>query len=264
MDWQKVQVAIKKINALYKSMSMGEGDITSIERDLMLNYIRQLYEVFLVEEEGKGTISKSTSPGLERQKKPDFEIVDNEEERSLEKEEKTEPKKTAPPKIIEIPESLKDLETDAKEQPRQPDLESDPEPPVKKQNPPPPKAEPRKFQPDPMSREEQARPTPSKRPDLEVLFDFKQGSELADKLSDQPVEDLTKALSINDRLLYMNELFGKDMGELDESLKLMNRFESLQEAKSLIYNLAEQYNWTAEEKVDIAKDFIRLVRRRYL
>ena len=45
-------------------------------------------------------------------------------------------------------------------------------------------------------------------------------------------------MAINDRLLYMNELFGKDTDTLNETLKLLNKFESLDEAKGLLINLA--------------------------
>ncbi len=262
MDWQKANIAIKKINALHKSMAMGNGKVTSIERDLMLNYIRQLYELFLEQEVEEIEGVPSEKPGsLSDRSTPEFEIVDHEEEESEPAPaEEPEPKKPAPPRIIEIPESIKELEEQEAEQ-------QEDEPPVFERPTPPKEAKkviPPSFEPQPEQKQETVRPSSYNKSELEVLFDFKNGGELADKLSDQPVSDLTKALSINDRLLYMNQLFGKDMSELDESLKLLNRFESLQEAKSLIYNLAEQYDWTKDEKLDIAKDFLRLVRRRYL
>ncbi len=267
MNWQKAEIAIKKINALHKSMSMGQGTITSIERDLMLNYIRQLYELFLEQEvEEVSGMQRRQASNLDIPGKPDFEIVDQKGEAEKKwSEQKAEPKKpTPPPRIIEIPESLKELESsdEAKEEkkPEQP-----PQPPQPDREMPKRKTYSFSNQSFPSDgKEGQSKPTPSKRPDLEALFDFKKGSELADKLSEQPLHDLTKAISINDRLLYMNQLFGKDMKELDESLKLLNRFESLQEAKSLLYNLAEQYNWTEEENMEVARDFIKLVRRRYI
>lgn len=262
MDWQKANIAIKKINALHKSMEMGQGRVTSIERDLMLTYIRQLYELFLEQEvEDVPGVKIEEAKELSERNAPQFEIVDDSKNSAPEPVEEPQPKRPAPPRIIEIPDSLKDLEKKEAEQKNDPPVVDRPAPPKKPQvmMPPPPAAE---LQPE--LKQEQARPTSFNKPEFEVLFDFKSGGELADKLSDQPVGDLTKALSINDRLLYMNQLFGKDMGELDESLKLLNRFENLREAKSLIHNLAEQYEWTKEEKVDVARDFLKLVRRRYL
>ena len=71
-------------------------------------------------------------------------------------------------------------------------------------------------------------------------------------------------MSINDRLLYMNELFGKDRGALEESIQVLNRYESFETARSFLYNLGEQYHWAAENRLEIAHAFIKLVRRRYL
>ncbi len=269
MEWQQAQLIIKKINSLHKSMSMGQGTITSIEKDLMLNYIRQLYELFLHQDvdEVPG-VKQAYNPQLDSKGTPDFEIIDNDNEwRDVVPKEQPKPKKPKPPRIIEIPESLKDLESQVEEPIMPPPVEEKVVPPPVEE-PPAPKVEariiPSPATSAPKPKEENAKPAAIKRPDLEILFDFKKGSELADRLSEQPVKDLTKALSINDRLLYMNQLFGKDMSELDDSLKLLNRFENLQEAKSLIYNLAEQHDWTNEDKQEIAKDFIKLVRRRYL
>ncbi len=268
MDWQKAEIAIKKINALHKSMSMGQGAITSIERDLMLNYIRQLYELFLEQEveEVSGLRKAPVSDfDLNPRREPDFEVVDGKkEEQAPAPEQKIPPKRPAPPRIIEIPESLKDLEA-SEESKKEKQTLAPPEPPTPEYQKPEPEVRNIPNQTFPSFKEgKNIKSAPSRQPDLEALFDFKKGGELADRLSEQPIQDLTRAISINDRLLYMNQLFGKDMKELDESLKLLNRFESLQEAKSLIYNLAEQYNWTGEEKMEIAQDFIKLVRRRYL
>jgi hypothetical protein len=260
MDWQKANIAIKKINALHKSMAMGNGKVTSIERDLMLNYIRQLYELFLEQdvEEIEGVPSEKAE-SLSDRSAPEFEIVDKEKDSEPTPAEEPKPEKPAPPKIIEIPESIKELEKEEAEQQDDSPVFNSPAPPRESQ-----KVRPPAPQRPPEQKKEPVRPASYNKAELEGLFDFKTGGELADKLSDQPLSDLTKALSINDRLLYMNQLFGKDMSELDDSLKLLNRFENLQEAKSLIYNLAEQYDWTHEEKMDVAKDFLKLVRRRYL
>ncbi|NBC09511.1 MAG: hypothetical protein GVY26_20155 [Bacteroidetes bacterium] len=95
------------------------------------------------------------------------------------------------------------------------------------------------------------------------LFQFKQATELSEKLSERPIQDLTKALAINDRLLYMNELFGGDFNALNDNLSRLNGMENMEEAKGLLVQLAETYDWADEEREDIARDFIRLVRRRY-
>ena len=99
---------------------------------------------------------------------------------------------------------------------------------------------------------------------LAKLFNFKKATELSERLSESPVADLNKAMSINDRLLYINELFGRDRTALDESLQLLNRFDAFEAARGFLINLAEQYRWGHEERIEIAQAFVKLVRRKYL
>ena len=51
---------------------------------------------------------------------------------------------------------------------------------------------------------------------------------------------------------------------LEESLRLLNKYDNIGEARGLLINLAGQYDWTDKERVEIARDFIKLVRRRYV
>jgi len=59
MDLQHARILVRKINSLFKSMEMdGSPQPTPIERDLMLSYLRQLYQTFLDDAaEGKITVS---------------------------------------------------------------------------------------------------------------------------------------------------------------------------------------------------------------
>ncbi|HMQ85751.1 MAG TPA: hypothetical protein PKA00_22765, partial [Saprospiraceae bacterium] len=47
MDLNQARIVLDKINSLFKNMSGDEDAVAGIERDLMLSYIRQLYEAFL-------------------------------------------------------------------------------------------------------------------------------------------------------------------------------------------------------------------------
>ena len=46
MNLLQAKTQLEKIIALYKSMSADEKNISAIERDLMLSYIRGLYDNF--------------------------------------------------------------------------------------------------------------------------------------------------------------------------------------------------------------------------
>lgn len=198
MPIQKSKILLDKINVLHQRISDDQVSVSNLERDLMLDLIRQLYDSFL----------DFSSQEVEL---PITQIA-------------VVPQEVAPePSVIIVPPPVPAVENQAPQNP------------------------------------EKIIPT-----GMEALFDFKRATELLEKLGEQPIRDLAKALSINDRLLYMNELFGKDLEAMNESLKLLNKFESFEGGKSFLVTLAGQYDWLAENRVAIARDFIRLVRRRYV
>ncbi len=98
---------------------------------------------------------------------------------------------------------------------------------------------------------------------LDKLFAFNKPTDLSERLGETPVQDLAMAMSINDRLLYVNELFGRDQSALKDSLTILNRYDSFPAAKNFLMSLAEQYQWVREERSEIARNFIKLVKRRY-
>ena len=256
MDLEQARATLEKINSLYNSLQRDNGKISSIERDLMLSYIQQLYEAFLHEEASSHSHSAEAPAPRKEDPKP--------VRRSY-----------TPPRIIEIPDSLKENSQPKPDPTRRPQPQPQPQPPRPEPKPEPqpkpdprpapqpdrPEPEPEPEPPQPEPTEQQAATAPSQK--IARLFEFKQATELSEKLSERPIQDLTKALAINDRLLYMNELFGRDLNALNDYLSRLNRMDSMEEAKPLLLQLAEQYGWADEEQEDIAREFIRLVRRRY-
>ena len=100
-------------------------------------------------------------------------------------------------------------------------------------------------------------------PAIEALFRQKAAKELSEKLSLHPIADLTKALAINDKLLYANELFGRDMTAMTQTLAELNKLNNFDEAKNLLLATAERFDWSEEERAEVASSFIKMVRRRY-
>lgn len=238
MDFQQSGIVLDKINSLYKSIQAGGGQIAPIERDLMLSYIRQLYDTALNPATGY-TTPAPVVPTAPKPEEPPVVVAPQ--------------RKPAPPKIIEISDTLKDLA-------------STPAPPLVKQAPPPPpppKVEERAPQPEPQAPRHSEPYKGKVSSKVEALFSMEQARELSEKLGERPVNDLTKAMAINDRLLYQNDLFGKDADAMNETLKVLNKYESFDQARSLLLSVAEQYHWADEGIVDVAKGFIKLIRRRY-
>jgi hypothetical protein len=87
-------------------------------------------------------------------------------------------------------------------------------------------------------------------------------TELAEKLTDGPIKDLKKAIGVNDRFLFINELFRGDEAMYERSIKTINNFSILAEAEYWIRReLKIKIGWTDADPV--VKQFDQLVRRRF-
>jgi len=90
-------------------------------------------------------------------------------------------------------------------------------------------------------------------------------SDLSDKLANSPISDLSKAMGINERMFTQQELFGNDAQAFANTLKQMNSCDSFEEARQyLLDKVIYTYDWTSDAKIKKAATFVRLVRRRYL
>lgn len=101
--------------------------------------------------------------------------------------------------------------------------------------------------------------------DLTSLFIWQEPSNLAEKLANQPLSGLSlSSFSMNEKLLYENDLFGKNKAEMEEAIKMLNHFTHYDQAKTFLLQIGAQYDWHKEERKDAAKSFINTVRRRFL
>ena len=86
--------------------------------------------------------------------------------------------------------------------------------------------------------------------------------DLGDSLTEVPIRDLKKAIGINDRFLYINELFRGDESMYERSIKTINSFSILPEAEYWIQReLKTKIGWS--EGNETVKQFIQLVKRRF-
>ncbi|MTB50712.1 hypothetical protein [Lewinella sp. W8] len=230
---------LNRINALHKSLQLDEGgSLSTMERDLMLGYLRELYEYYL-----NAAGQPATPPPPTPAPKP------------------------APPKPVQAapPPPV---------QPATPPPAPAPPPPTPKPVTPPPPPPPVESKPEvavptpPPPPKPAPTPPPAPAPssasrEITALFSQDGGSHLAAKLGSQSVDDLTRALSINSRLLYTKELFGDDNDLLNTTLRTLNSSGSLQAARPVLESLAKRFDWTLEERRETALEFIDLIRRRY-
>ena len=117
-------------------------------------------------------------------------------------------------------------------------------------------------------------PTLSHQPKSKEINDFsekeeslndklKQGkTELVEILKETPVKDLRKAVGINDRFLFINELFRGDENMYERSIKTINSFNIYAEAEYWISReLKLKLAWSDE--MSAVQHFDQLVKRRF-
>ncbi len=87
-------------------------------------------------------------------------------------------------------------------------------------------------------------------------------TELGSVLQETPVRDLKKAIGINDRFLFINELFRGDEIMYERSVKTINSFSILAEAEYWIKReLKVKEGW--DEQRETVKLFDQMVKRRF-
>ena len=85
---------------------------------------------------------------------------------------------------------------------------------------------------------------------------------LAARLQRKPVSDLIAAIGINDKFLFLNELFNGSMEKYNKSIRSLNSFSTLLGAKTYMSELQIEFQWDCD--TDAYKKLNDLVERRFL
>lgn len=225
-------------------MNADPDNIVRIERDMMRTYVKDLYEVFFdgIVLEKSGKVYKKEDPVT---------VAETTARASTTVKEEVKPqrKKYTPPREIIVPESMKEEIQEVKKTP------------VKK------KVEPVEPKPTPapttVNREKVSKTT-AIAAEVAELFKFPKTRELSDKLSSLPIASLAKGVSINEKILAINELFAGDANAYNDTIKKLDSLSDFEEAtKWLADNVIPKYDWVNAKKSKKAKVFIKLVKRRY-
>jgi hypothetical protein len=253
MNFKKVEKAAKKINQLLDNMR-DEDHISSIEKDLLLSYIRDMYEKVINEDEGQKKSNKSAG----KSKKESGNHV---------AQESSAPVHTPPPVAIadvvrqEIKETSYPQETPIEQivsTVSEPVIEASAASPIIENS-----TVSQPITPIETSEEEPVSHN-NVSPELTALFESETISELSDKLSRSPISDLTKCMGINERIFTVNELFGGDTSIFNTTMRELDKLASLEQARDYLVNgIAVEQNWASESKIKKATNFIKLISRRY-
>jgi len=96
------------------------------------------------------------------------------------------------------------------------------------------------------------------------LFDDDQVKDVSSQFSLKPLADINKGMGINDKILMINSLFGGDQQLFSATVTQLNEAGSFDVAKQIVATgMATKHDWLDENKIDTAKRFIHLIRRRY-
>jgi energy-converting hydrogenase A subunit M len=97
---------------------------------------------------------------------------------------------------------------------------------------------------------------------LNEKFQSKDKQTLADKLAQSGAKSIMKMLSLNQRFMFVNELFDGNQSQFLSALEYIDQMESFDEASSHIKNsLADKYNWDME--TEEVEEFLELIEKRF-
>lgn len=242
MNHKKVKKQINKINSFFDSIT-ADDEISKIEKDLLLSYIRKLYETVIDE------ASPSPSEKTTHHEKPI----------------KTETSDLAAQAKVEAVEEVIEAPVIIERKPFEKAIVAET-----------PKVTAEKLAPAPTAEALQAvSPSSTVAEVIDVapqdlsdnmIFIFEQdsGNEISDRLGNLPIKDLTKSMGINERMFTVKELFGGDQELMKKVLNDLNGMKNFEDAKSyLIGGVAKDLEWDSSSKYKKASNFVKLVQRRY-
>ena len=84
---------------------------------------------------------------------------------------------------------------------------------------------------------------------------------ISQKLQQKPITDLIKSIGINDKFLFIKELFANNGEEYSEAIQLLNNFSIISQAFDYLDILKNKYGW--DEASDASLKLYDLIRRKY-
>ncbi|MBK8698640.1 MAG: hypothetical protein IPN29_03510 [Saprospiraceae bacterium] len=235
MDIARIERRVKKINTVLEAFR-EDNKISSIEKDLLLGYVRELYELIKDSEPDSFELSHPAEPARVAYTPPAA----------------VEPVKavqTSPP-VVE-PQPRQEVPAYVPEKPRETIADT-------------PRVVAAEPTPHPEVREEKTAPVHHISEELESIFKMEQISDLSGKLSMTKIDDISKAIGINERIFTITELFGGNNQLFNSTLDKLNNCQSFSEAKAvLIREVAVPMNWEKEDKLRKAQQFVKHVWRKF-
>lgn len=102
---------------------------------------------------------------------------------------------------------------------------------------------------------------PQQRSLNDLFIEQREDHSISSQYQRAKVGDLTKAISINDKFIYIKELFHNRGEDFSASIKLLNECKNMEEAFDCLEELKQKFFW--DSKSDAYLSFCDLLRRKY-
>jgi hypothetical protein len=98
----------------------------------------------------------------------------------------------------------------------------------------------------------------------ERLAKMKEDQSIGARMQFVPINNLRDAIGINEKFLFVNELFNGDLKAYNESIHQLNSAPSIHEAFEYINRLTDTFSWDGQRSANTIEKFANLVQRRHM
>ncbi len=96
------------------------------------------------------------------------------------------------------------------------------------------------------------------------LAKMKEEVDIGTSMQHKPIKNLKTSIGVNEKFLFINELFEGDIEAYNEAIEKLNSFNNLDEAFEYINQLNKTYSWDGYHSAETIDKFAYLVQRRYM
>jgi len=96
-----------------------------------------------------------------------------------------------------------------------------------------------------------------------ISFD-KEDKSIGERMQQQPISDLKEVIGVNEKFLFINELFDGNIQAYNDAVARLNSMEDAQKAFDYLNSLGMEYAWDASRSADTIEKLATLIQRRYI
>jgi hypothetical protein len=98
----------------------------------------------------------------------------------------------------------------------------------------------------------------------ERLAKIRDDKSIGMRMQQKPVTNIKDAIGLNERFLFINELFAGDINAYNQAVQDLNSKSSIHEAFELLNQLTTRYQWDGQRSAETIDKFANTVQRRYM